>query len=62
MDSPKEEVLKLLESMPKNATFEEIQYHIYVKEKVSRGLEDLKKSKTLTQKEVEKRAFRWIGK
>ncbi len=62
MNSPKQEVLKLLESIPKNATFEDIQYHIYVKEKVSRGLQDIKKNKTLSQNDVEKKAARWIGK
>jgi hypothetical protein len=30
----------MLESIPDEASYEDIQYHIYVREKVERGLED----------------------
>ena len=60
MDSAKEEVRRLLKHIPENATLEDIQYHIYVQEKIKRGFEDIKKGNLLSQKEVEKRMSRWL--
>lgn len=36
---PKEEVRCLLETLPDEASYEDIQYHIYVQQKIDRGLE-----------------------
>ena len=61
MGSAKEEVRRLLEVIPDTASFEDIQYHIYVREKIERGLEDVKNSNLLSQEEVEQRMRQWIG-
>ena len=37
MGSPKDEVSSLLEKLPDDASLEDIQYHLYVLEKVKRG-------------------------
>jgi hypothetical protein len=34
MISAKEETIRLLKDLPDNSTFEEIQYHLYVRQKV----------------------------
>ena len=39
MATPKDEATAMLESLPDNSTFEDIQYHLYVLEKVQRGLQ-----------------------
>ena len=39
MGSPKDEVTALLKKLPDDASFEDIQYHLYVLEKVKRGLD-----------------------
>ena len=39
MASPKEDVSALLKKLPDDASYEDIQYHVYVLEKVRRGLE-----------------------
>lgn len=39
MRTPKAEVATMLEALPQDASFEDIQYHLYVLEKVRRGLE-----------------------
>ncbi len=62
MSTPKEEVRKLLKSLPDEASYEDIQYHIYVREKIERGLKDIKDGKVLTHREVERRASKWLGK
>ena len=62
MKTAKEEVRKLLDQLPNNSSFEDIQYHIYVREKIERGLEDVKKGHLLSQAEIERRTTRWLGK
>jgi len=62
MGLPKDEVRKILDQLPDNASLEDIQYHIYVREKVERGLEDAKKGKLLSQEDVEKQMSKWLGK
>jgi hypothetical protein len=60
MDTAKQEVQKILNHLPDNATYEDIQYHIYVREKIERGLRDIEEEKTISQEEVEKRMSRWL--
>ena len=61
MDTAKEEVRKILDQVPDNSSFEDIQYHIYVRQKIERGLRDVREGRTLSQEEVEQRMSRWIG-
>ena len=61
MGSAKEEVRRLLDVIPETASFEDIQYHIYVREKIERGLDDVKNGNLLSQEEVEQRMRQWIG-
>ena len=60
MQTAKKEVEKILEGFPDTATFEDIQYHIYVREKIEKGLRDVRKGRILSQEEVEKRMSRWL--
>ena len=62
MRTAKEEVRKMLDKMPDDATFEDIQYHIYVREKIERGLKDIQEGNLLSQEEVEQRMSKWLGK
>jgi predicted transcriptional regulator len=62
MGSAKEEVKKILETLPDDVSFEDIQYHIYVREKIERGLKDIEDGHVLSQEEVERRMSRWIAK
>ena len=41
MHTAKETVRRLLDDLPDNASMEDIQYHIYVREKLERGLRDV---------------------
>jgi hypothetical protein len=60
MKSAKEEVQDILERLPDDASLEEIQYHIFVRQKVAQGEADVRNGKTLTQAEVEVRLARWL--
>ena len=62
MTTAKDEVRKLLDKLPDDVSFEDIQYHIYVCQKAAKGLEDAREGRTLTQAEVEERLARWLGK
>ena len=62
MSTPKEEVRKLLDQLPDDSSLEDIQYHIYVREKIERGLTDVSEGRVLSQSEVERRASKWLGK
>lgn len=61
MKTAKEEVRKILEQIPDNSSFEDIQYHIYVREKIEHGLRDIKKGDLLSHKEVERRMSKWLA-
>ena len=60
MKSAKKAVQDVLKKLPDNSSFEDIQYHIYVREKIERGLQDLREGKVFTQEEVEKRMSKWL--
>ncbi len=62
MRTAKEEVRRMLDQIPDDATFEDIQYHIYVREKIERGLKDIQEGNLVSQEEVEQRMSKWLGK
>ena len=62
MSTAKEEVRKMLDQIPDDASFEDIQYHIYVREKIERGLKDVEEGRVLSQEEVEHRMSKWLEK
>jgi ribosomal protein S20 len=62
MNNVKEEVQTLLKKLPDNCTFEDVQYHLYVIEKIQRGIERAEKEGTASQEEVERRLSKWTSK
>jgi predicted transcriptional regulator len=61
MESAKEEAMQLIRRLPDDTTLEEIQYHLYVQQKVRRGMQDVEAGKVYSQEEVEKRMKRWVS-
>jgi predicted transcriptional regulator len=62
MKTAKEEVRELLKQLPQDASLEDIQYHIYVRQKVQKGLNAAREGKVVSQHEIEKRMTRWLEK
>jgi predicted transcriptional regulator len=62
MQTAKEEVIDLLNQLPDDSTLEEIQYHLYVRQKIQKGLHDVDQGKVKTQEEVENRMKKWLVK
>jgi hypothetical protein len=61
MNKPKAEVAAMLEALPENSTFEDIQYHLYVLEKVRRGLERAETEGAVSQEDAKARLGKWLG-
>jgi hypothetical protein len=60
MISVKEEVATLLESLPDDCSVEDIQYHLYVLEKVRRGLDRADTEGSISQEDAEARLSKWL--
>lgn len=56
----KQEVEQLLTQLPDNATLEDIQYHLYVLEKVRRGRADVADGRGCTREQARERMSRWL--
>jgi predicted transcriptional regulator len=61
MHTAKEAVRRLLDDLPDNASLEDIQYHIYVREKIERGLRDVEGGRVVDQDEAKRRMAKWLG-
>ena len=60
MATPKEEIRKILDTLPDDATSEDVQYSIYVRERVERGRREANQDQLIDQGEVELRMNRWL--
>jgi hypothetical protein len=60
MSTAKQEVEALLDKLPDDCSLEDIQYHLYVIEKIRHGLEVADAQGTLTQEESEGRLSKWL--
>jgi len=60
MNAAKEAVRHLLDEIPDDVTLEDIQYHIYVRQKIARGLRDIEEGRILSQEEAERRMEKWL--
>ncbi len=61
MNSVKEEVKLLLNKLHENCTYEDVQYHLYAKEKIEKGIYRTEKEGTQSQEEVERRFSKWTS-
>ncbi|MFQ5799450.1 MAG: hypothetical protein ACE5H0_12280 [Bacteroidota bacterium] len=62
METAKEEVRRILDSLPDDATLEDIQYRSYVRQAIAAGLRDVDQGRVVSQEEVERRMARWTEK
>lgn len=62
MSTAKEEVRELLDKLPDDCSLEDVQYHLYVVEKIHRGIERAEKEGVLSQDEAERKLNKWTSK
>lgn len=61
MSRVKEQVESLLHKLPDNCSVEDVQYHLYVMDKVRRGLDEAQERGTLSQEEAQGRLSQWLA-
>ena len=61
MRSAKREVEELLKRIPDDASYEDIQYAIYVRRKIARAEADATAGRVLTQEDAERRMDKWLS-
>lgn len=61
MNTPKSEVAAMLEALPETSSFEDIQYHLYVLEKVNRGLDRAAAEGVVSHEDTKTRLERWLS-
>ena len=62
MKTAKNEVRELLENLPDDASLEDIQYHLYVCQKIHRGLAAAEEGRTMSHEAAIRRMSRWLEK
>ena len=60
MTTAKAEVASMLASLPEDASLEDIQYHLYVLEKVKRGMERADREGAISHEDVKERLGKWL--
>ena len=59
MNTAKEEVTLLLSTLPEDCTLEDVQYHLYVVEKIQKGIIRAETEGTIDQQDVERKFSKW---
>ncbi|TAN44706.1 MAG: hypothetical protein EPN22_05800 [Nitrospirae bacterium] len=61
MNAVKEQAISLIKTLSEDCTYEDIQYHLYVLEKVEKGIKAIDEGKFVSQDEAEKRVRTWLA-
>ena len=59
MSAAKQEIEALLKNLPDECTLEDVQYHIYVMEKVQHGIKIADEQGAISQDDAEARLSKW---
>jgi hypothetical protein len=59
MSAVKQQAIEVIESLPDDCSFDDIHYHLYVREKVQRGLTAIGEGRLISQEEAERRVTEW---
>lgn len=59
MSLVKQEVEALLEKLPDDCTLEDVQYHLFVLEKIQRGIHAAARQGSVSQTDAEARLAKW---
>jgi hypothetical protein len=60
MSSAKADVAQMLDALPETASLEDIQYHLYVLEKIRRGKERADNEGTISHADAKLRLNKWL--
>jgi hypothetical protein len=60
--SPKRRAVKMMKELPEDSSFDDIQYHLYVLQKIDKGLSESKTSKGFSTSQMKSKLGKWIKK
>jgi predicted transcriptional regulator len=60
MSIAKKQAVELINYLPDDCTIEDIQYHLYVIEKVERGIRAIDEGLVVSQEKAEERVREWL--
>ena len=58
--SVKEDIIKMIETLPDNTDYDDIMYHIYVRQKVDKGRTQLANGEGIDHADVKKSLSKWL--
>jgi predicted transcriptional regulator len=58
----KERVRAMLDALPNDCTIEDVQYGLYVLEKIPKGVEELDRGEGIPHEEVKRQMQKWLTK
>jgi predicted transcriptional regulator len=58
----KEQVRAMLDQLPDDCTVEDVQYRLYVLDRIRRGLESIDRDEGIPHEEVKRRMAKWLSK
>jgi hypothetical protein len=61
MSNVREQVIEMISGLPEDCTLEDIQYHLYVREQVARGMRAAESGDVLSQAEMEQEYRQWLN-
>jgi predicted transcriptional regulator len=61
MGSAKRAVLDLVKKLPENCTLEDVQYELYVRQKIERSMEAVAAGRVHSHGQVKKRLSKWLA-
>lgn len=61
MNTAKDEIRSLLDKLPEDCSLEDVQYHLYVIEKLRHGIQVAEEQGTYSREEAEARLKKWLA-
>ncbi len=61
MSAVKEIVEEILEQLPDNTTLEEVQYRLFIRQKIEQGLADVDAGNVVSHEEAKQRMQKWLS-
>jgi len=60
MQTIKEQVKEMLDVLPEDTTYDDIHYHLFVREKIDKGIKDIEEGRIITEEEMDARFKKWL--
>jgi hypothetical protein len=61
MSAVKQEAQDMIQNLPDNCTYEDIQYHLYVVEKIKNGISRAEYSEISSHQDAKQRMAKWLS-